>query len=99
MVSFGLLDWQITEALNVKGQFNYKHGESITDQYFPKKYTETGTFNDGYGSINNWKDDNFVVEAYATYNEQFDRHNLTVVGGYSYENYQSRSSYLGAKVS
>ncbi len=97
VVSFGLLDWQITKALNVKGQFNYKHGESITDQYFPKKYTETGTFNDGYGSINNWKDDNIVVEAYATYNEQFDRHNLTIMGGYSYENYQSRSSYLGAK--
>lgn len=97
VVSFGLLDWQITEALNVKGQFNYKHGESITDQYFPKKYTETGTFNDGYGSINNWKDDNVVVESYATYNKLFDRHNLTAMGGYSYENYQSRSSYLGAK--
>ena len=97
VVSFGLLDWQITEALNVKGQFNYKHGESITDQYFPKKYTETGTFNDGYGSINNWKDDNLVVESYATYNKLFDRHNLTAMGGYSYENYQSRSSYLGAK--
>lgn len=97
VVSFGLLDWQITEALNIKGQFNYKHGESITDQYFPKKYTETGTFNDGYGSINNWKDDNVVVESYATYNKLFDRHNLTAMGGYSYENYQSRSSYLGAK--
>lgn len=97
VISFGLLDWQITNELNVKGQLNYKHGESITDQYFPKKYTETGTFNDGYGSINNWKDDNIVIETYATYNKRFDKHNITAMGGYSYENYQSRSSYLGAK--
>lgn len=97
VVSFGLLDWKITEDLNLKGQFNYKHGESVTDQYFPKKYTETGTFNDGYGSINNWKDDNIVIEAYATYYKSFGDHSLTAMGGYSYEHYQSRSSYLGSR--
>ena len=97
VINFGLLDWQITDALNLKAQFNYKHGESVTDQYFPRKYTESGTFNDGYGSINNWKDDNYVVETYATYNKQFNKHNLTAMGGYSYEHYQSRSSYLGAR--
>jgi TonB-linked SusC/RagA family outer membrane protein len=97
VISFGALDWQITNALNIRGQFNYKHGESVSDQYSPKKYTETGTFNNGYGSINNWKDDNFVIEAYATFDKNFDRHHLTAMGGYSYENYQSRSSFLAAK--
>lgn len=97
VISFGALDWQITDALNVRGQFNYKHGESVTDQYYPKKYTEAGTFNDGYGNINNWKDDNFVTEAYATFDKNFSRHHVTAMGGYSYENYQSRSSFLAAK--
>ena len=34
------------KMLNVMAQFNYKHGEQITDKYFPKKYSETGVFND-----------------------------------------------------
>lgn len=97
LINFASLDWQITEALNLRGQFNYKHGETVSDQYNPKKYTESGTFNDGYGSINNWKDDNFVVEAYLTYNKVFDKHRLNAMAGYSYENYQSRSSFLAAR--
>lgn len=97
VISFGALDWQLADALNIRGQFNYKHGESVADQYYPKKYTEAGTFNNGYGSINNWKDDNFVTEAYATFDKNFNRHRLTAMGGYSYENYQSRSSFLAAK--
>gem|GEM_PF-4445014 len=96
IISFASVNWDVLPCLNVMAQFNYKHGEQITDKYFPKKYSETGVFNDGYGSIDNWKDDNIVFEAYATFDRTFaEKHRLTVMGGYSYENYQSRSSSPG----
>lgn len=98
IISFASVNWEVLPCLNVMAQFNYKHGEQITDKYFPKKYSERGVFNDGYGSIDNWKDDNIVFEAYATFDRTFaEKHRLTVMGGYSYENYQSRSSSLASK--
>lgn len=98
LISFASLSWDVLDCLNISSQLNYKHGESITDKYFPKKYSEKGTFNDGYGSINNWKDDNVVVDAYATFDKTFSgEHHFTAMAGYSYENYQSRSSFLASK--
>lgn len=98
LISFVSLSWDVLDCLNISAQLNYKHGESTTDQYFPKKYSESGTFNDGYGSINNWKDDNVVADIYATFDKTFGgKHHLTAMAGYSYENYQSRSSFLASK--
>lgn len=98
LISFVSLSWDVLDCLNLSAQLNYKHGESTTDQYFPKKYSERGTFNDGYGSINNWKDDNVVADIYATFDKTFGgKHHLTAMAGYSYENYQSRSSFLASK--
>lgn len=98
LISFVSLSWDVLDCLNVSAQLNYKHGESTTDQYYPKKYSERGTFNDGYGSINNWKDDNVVADIYATFDKTFGgKHHLTAMAGYSYENYQSRSSFLASK--
>lgn len=98
LISFVSLSWDVLDCLNISAQLNYKHGESTTDQYFPKKYSERGTFNDGYGSINNWKDDNVVADIYATFDKTFGgKHHLTAMAGYSYENYQSRSSFLASK--
>ncbi|MGM9766995.1 MAG: SusC/RagA family TonB-linked outer membrane protein [Candidatus Cryptobacteroides sp.] len=98
LISFVSLSYDPLDCLNISAQLNYKHGESTTDKYFPKKYSETGTFNDGYGSINNWKDDNIVADIYATFDKTFGgKHHLTAMAGYSYENYQSRSSFLASK--
>lgn len=98
LISFASLSYDPLDCLNISAQLNYKHGESTTDKYFPKKYSETGTFNNGYGSINNWKDDNVVADIYATFDKTFGgKHHLTAMAGYSYENYQSRSSFLASK--
>ncbi|MCQ2135786.1 MAG: TonB-dependent receptor [Bacteroidales bacterium] len=97
LISYFGIDYQIIPCLNFTAQLNYKHGETIRDVYFPKKYTERGVFNDGYGGINNWKDDNLVVEAYATFDKTFaQKHHFTAMAGYSYENYSSRSSGLAS---
>lgn len=98
VISSVLVDYQMLPCLNLKTQFNYKHGESTGDQYYPKKYTSSGVRNNGYGKITNSKSDNIVFETYATFDKTFnEKHHFTAMGGYSYEEYQSRSSSLAAK--
>lgn len=97
-ISFVSASWDILDCLNLSAQLNYKHGESISDVYSPKKYAEKGTFNNGWGQISNGRDDNLVVESYATFDKTFNnKHHLTAMLGYSYENYTGRSSSLAAK--
>ena len=97
VIAYASIDWKIIPDLTLTGQFNYKHGETVTDQYYPDIYTETGDYNDGYGSISNWKDDNIVADIYATYDKTFTgNHHFTAMLGYSYENYVSRSSSLAS---
>ena len=96
LISYMAADWRPFDWLDVTAQVNYKHGETVSDYYFPKKYTERGVFNNGYGAIQNWKDDNLVVETYTTFDKEFGIHHLTAMGGFSYESYESRSSDLAA---
>ena len=94
VITYMAADWRPWEWLDINAQINYKHGETVSDYYFPKKYTERGVFNNGYGAIENWKDDNLVGEIYATFDKEFGKHHVTAMGGFSYEGYQSRSSAL-----
>ena len=96
LITYMALDYRPWEWLDITAQVNYKHGETISDYYYPKKYTERGVFNNGYGAIQNWRDDNLVVESYATFDKEFGIHHLTAMAGYSYESYESRSSDLAA---
>ncbi len=92
------VEWRIFPAFTLTSQFNYKHGERIQDIYNPKKYSESGTFNKGFGQIINGKDDNIVVDVYGTYDKVLaQKHHLTAMAGYSFENYRARSSSLAGK--
>ena len=89
------IEWKIIDGLTLTSQFNYKHGETIQDIYNPNVYSETGNFNNGYGQIKNWMDENSVFDIYATYDKVFARkHHVTAMAGYSYEHYRTRSSSL-----
>ena len=94
LITYMAADFRPVDWLDITAQLNYKHGESISDYYYPKKYTERGVFNNGFGAIQNWKDDNLVFESYATLDKEFDIHHITAMAGYSYESYESRSSDL-----
>jgi TonB-linked SusC/RagA family outer membrane protein len=96
LITSAALEWRIIAPLKLTSRLNYKHGKSINDQYFPDVYTETGDFNDGAGWIRNWEDHNYVSETFANYNDWFGKHNLGITAGFTYENYSSRSSNLGA---
>ncbi len=96
LITYAALDWQPVPELDVTAQVNYKHGESISDYYYPKKYSEKGVFNNGYGAIENSNDDNIVAETYATWSKTAGAHAFSAMGGFSYENYSSRGSGLAA---
>lgn len=97
VISSGTLDWQIIPQLNLTTQLNYKYGSSISDKYYPKKYTEAGTFSNGQAQIDNWQGQNLVSETFANYNQDFDKHSLSAMAGFSYETYTERSSGLTAR--
>lgn len=89
------IEWKLFDGFTLTSQLNYKHGETIQDIYNPNIYSETGNFNNGYGQINNWQDDNLVVDVYGTYDKVFEqKHHVTAMAGYSYEHYRTRSSSL-----
>lgn len=97
LISYAAFDWDVIPCLKIQGQFNYKHGESVNDLYYPKKYTESGVFNNGYGKITNQEDNNIVADIYATFDKTFTgKHHFTAMAGYSYENYSARGSELAA---
>ena len=94
LITYMAADYRPFEWLDITAQLNYKHGESIADYYFPNKYTEKGSANDGYGAIENSMDNNLVFETYTTFDKEFGLHHITAMAGYSYESYQSRGSGL-----
>lgn len=90
------LEYQLLPSLRLTSRINYKYGSTVNDQYFPKRYTEAGDFNNGAAYINNWEGHNTVWETFANYNKTFGKHDLGVTADYTYETYMSRNSTLGA---
>jgi TonB-linked SusC/RagA family outer membrane protein len=89
-------DFQLHETLKLTSQVNYKHGSTITDRYNPKKYTEEGVFRGGGAHIENWQDERFSNETFATWENQYGIHDISVMGGGSYENHVIKTSNLRA---
>ena len=97
VLSYIDIEYSILPNLVLTSRMNYKYGNSISDQYSPKKYTQTGTFNNGHGSINNWAGNVFVSETFVNYSKLFRNvHSLNAMAGYSYQTDKTRTSYLGA---
>ncbi len=94
-ISSWMADYQIKSYLNLKSQLNYKYGNSISDTYSPKVYTESGDFNNGAAGLGNWMGQNLVSETYLTFDKTFaNKHRLSAMIGHSYEYSMSRSSNL-----
>lgn len=92
-----LLNFQMTESLNLKSQVNYKFGTTVSDSYSPKEYTEGGYFNNGAASIGNWMGHNLLSETYLTFNKEFAGiHKFNAMASHSYQYTMSRSSNLGS---
>lgn len=97
VISSVALEWQLFPFLKLTSQLNYKFGKSVSDRYYPKKYTEAGEFSNGQAEIKNWEGHNLVSETFANFQKKFDKHDIGAMVGYSYEYYMSRSSGLTGK--
>lgn len=97
VISSVALEWQLFPFLKLTSQLNYKFGKSVSDRYYPKKYTEVGEFSNGQAEIENWEGHNLVSETFANFQKKFDKHDIGAMVGYSYEYYMSRSSGLTGK--
>lgn len=97
VISSVALEWQLFPFLKLTSQLNYKFGKSVSDRYYPKKYTEAGEFSNGQAEIENWEGHNLVSETFANFWKKFDKHDIGAMVGYSYEYYMSRSSGLTGK--
>lgn len=97
VISSGTLEWNILPELTLTTQLNYKYGSSVSDNYYPNKYTEAGTFSNGQAQISNWEGQNLVSETFANYNKTFGKHTVGAMVGFSYETYTQRSSGLVAR--
>lgn len=97
VISSVALEWQLFPFLKLTSQLNYKFGKSVSDRYYPKKYTEAGEFSNGQAEIENWEGHNLVSETFANFQKIFDKHDIGAMVGYSYEYYMSRSSGLTGK--
>lgn len=97
VISSVALEWQLFPFLKLTSQLNYKFGKSVSDRYYPKKYTEAGEFSNGQAEIENWEGHNLVSEIFANFQKKFDKHDIGAMVGYSYEYYMSRSSGLTGK--
>src|SRR5690606_34562425 len=97
VLSFVDVEWKIVPSLFLTSRLNLKYGNSINDQYQPRKYTQTGEFNNGAASISNWQGNTFVSETFANYNKLFNKHEVRITAGYSYQQDVVRTSNLGAK--
>lgn len=92
-----LADYQLTEWLNLKAQVNYKYGNSKSDSYNPKIYTQDGDFNNGAGYMSDWSGENISSENYITFDKTFAAiHKVSAMLGHSYEEYTSKSLNLAS---
>ncbi len=97
LISSSILQWQITDALRFKSQFNYSLGSSTQERYFPMVYTQLGNEGNGVGFIDNFQSQRVVADAYFTYNKLFaKKHDISLVAGYSSEYFEQRTSQLRA---
>lgn len=98
LISSSILLWDITDALQFKSQFNYSLGSSFQERFFPTRYTQLGTEGNGVGFHDNFQNQRIVVDAYFTYKKILGQvHDVTLLGGYSSEYVEVRTSQLRAQ--
>ncbi|MEH0152914.1 TonB-dependent receptor [Limibacter armeniacum] len=95
VLSFIDMNWKILPSLTFTSRFNYKYGNFIEDQYYPKVYTEAGQFNNGAAYINNWSNNSMVSESFLNYKKILGKHELGVTLGHSYQKDIVKTSGLG----
>lgn len=89
-------DYKITDEFSAKVTVGYDQIESTTVSAFSADVLGlNGVSGIGRGNYNTFEQDNSLLEATLSYNKDFENSNLSVVGGYSYQEFD-RSGVFAA---
>jgi TonB-linked SusC/RagA family outer membrane protein len=85
------LTYNITPHLTLQSTVSYKYGATTTDSYIPIGFDDSF---DGIAAIYNYKDSSFSSENFITYTNDFGKHNISAMAGWTYQKNTNRTSYL-----
>ncbi|UZO80942.1 TonB-dependent receptor [Aquimarina sp. ERC-38] len=95
LISSSIFRWELTDALQFKSQFNYSLGSSYQERFFPTQFTQLGFEGNGVAFQDNFQNQRVVVDAYLNYDKFLrEDHKITLLGGYSSEYFEVRTSQL-----
>ncbi len=89
-------DYSLTDNLSVKSVFGFSTRNETRGTYQPSSLTIAGA-NGGSASILSGKRTSLLSETYVTYKKEFEKSNIEVVGGYSYQRTINERSTTGAE--
>lgn len=82
----------LTDGLKLENFVSTFRSDWEENSYKTRYYPNTPT---GQAEISNGKSTNNLLETSLNYQTSFNDHNLQVVGGYSFQEYQENASYMG----
>jgi TonB-linked SusC/RagA family outer membrane protein len=85
------LTYNITPHFKLQSTVSYKHGATTNDSYTPMDFNASF---DGIAAIYNYKDNSFSSENFLTYTNDFGKHNISAMVGWTYQKNTNRTSYL-----
>lgn len=76
------LNWEIINGLNFKTSFSVDYSSLTEESFTPAGFNES---DDGLGSFATYQETNFVQENTLTWSKFVNKHNINVLGGFSWQ--------------
>jgi len=89
-------DYKILKGLSFKTTFGFSSSNRMQGQFTPTTLI-SGAGVGGEASVQSSKSSNILSENYLTYTKEFGNHDITVLGGYSYQKNKYESVFAGAR--
>ena len=87
------LDWEIIKGLNLKTTLGFSTENKFNGIYMPRTLLVTAGGINGRAIMSEDKKQNLLSETYLSYNKEIGKGNLTLLGGYSYQDIVNKGFY------
>lgn len=91
------LNYEITEGLTFRTSFGYESENETEGLFRPSSLTITAGGVGGVAAISSFKRSNLLSENFLTYKREVGKGDLTLLGGYSYQNLTNQTYAAGAQ--
>ncbi len=88
-------EYEIIDGLKASAKFGVNMNNSRLDSY-EDKTTERGATTNGIGEINSYISNYWLFETLLKYDKTFENHRINVLGGATWEEFESLSQFSGA---